>query len=230
VWKWRVTTDPLPSENEPATQGEAVPHGAQVLRSQDPAGPHVPLEFPPRRSVLAAKLLGLFVVSVLSGFSILARVVDEAKVTGQPLIGWILGLLVACAAVAAPWLVVLDEMRSGSIESRTIDALSKMVQDTEDASNALLKSANKADELADGMFLRGEGMANTAQDKYDRRRLEAENIILTARSLHTSTGRYALEEGDMSASPEARDVLAPLFTLDTSQLYKAMERMRKLRV
>lgn len=217
VWKWRISIGNTPAE--PEQQKGADPKPEKVEKSESP-------EFPPRRSTLMAKLLGLVVVSVLSGFSILVRVITEAKEIDMPVLGWVVGLLVGTAAVVAPWLVVIDEMRSGSLETKTIRALTKMVQKTEDDANNLLKQASAQETSATNLYNRAERLNKDAQDFYGGKRAEAEKIIYTARAMHTRTGRYAADRDDLSGPPESRDSLEPLFALDTSALEKLLGRMR----
>jgi len=211
VWKWKVTA-PVASRPEVPARSVAAP---------TPAG-----EFPPRKLLLVSKLLGLGVVSVLSGFSILIRVVTEADGIGHPLIGWCLGLLVGVAAAAAPWLVVIDEMRSGSIETRTVDALTKMVQDVENASTSHMEKAGDYDERAADLYQRATKAVNATRGRCESRRARAEKIILTARSLHTGAGRYAVAEEDINTPTGTRDVLGPIFDMDTTRLNEALGRMR----
>lgn len=210
AWKWKVTA--------PVT---ATPETPPEVPAPTPAG-----EFPPRKMLLVAKLLGLFVVSVLSGLSILVRVVTEANGIGHPAIGWILGLLVGVAAVAAPWLVVFDEMRSGSIEKRTVDALTTMVQEIENASTNHAEKAGSYEERAADLYQRAKRAINATKGSYGSRRAQAEKIILTARSLHTGAGRYAVTPEDVNTSTGTHDVLGPVFDLDMTQLNEALGRMR----
>lgn len=204
AWQWKVTVPLEPRPGEPAHDAGA--------------------EFPPRKAMLVAKLLGLFVVSVLSGFSILMRIVNEATGVGNPVVGWVLGLLVGVAAVVAPWLVVIDEMRSGSIEVRTVDALTKMVQGVENLRTRHLRAAEKNEDRVATLFWKAESAVTAAESGRAARRAQAEKIILMARSLHTGAGRYAFEPAgaDESADP---DVLAPLFDADLSALGRALARL-----
>jgi hypothetical protein len=60
----------------------------------------------------------------------------------------------------------------------------------------------------------------------ESRRARAEKIILTARSLHTGAGRYAVAEEDINTPTGTRDVLGPIFDMDTTRLNEALGRMR----
>lgn len=180
---------------------------------------------PPGKAVLVGKLLGLLVVSLLSGFSILMRIVTEATGAGSPVVGWVVGLLVGVAAFAAPWLVVIDEMRSGSIEVQTVDALTRMVQGVEDASDRHQQVAEKKEERAANLYQRAGSAVGAAESRHNARKAAAADIILQARSLHTGAGRYAVESTDLDGAPQERDVLAPLFEMDISALGRALARL-----
>jgi hypothetical protein len=179
----------------------------------------------PGKAVLWGKLLGLLAVSLLSGFSILMRVITESKDADLPVVGWAVGLLVGVAAFAAPWLVVIDEWRSGSIEVQTVDALTRMVQGVEDTSDRHQQEAEKKEERAAKLYQRAESAAGAAESKHNARRAMAEEIILQARSYHTDAGRYAVEPTELDGSPQGRNVLAPLFEADISALGRALARL-----
>jgi len=179
-------------------------------------------EFPPRKSLLWAKLLSLAAVSVGSGVSIAARVLDQAKGFGSTL-AWTLAIIVALAAVTGPWLVVLDEMRSGSLEVRTVEALTKMVQDVEDACTDHEKKADDLEKQRDALQGRAEDAIADIETAYGPSRARAKSLIYRARSLHGAAGGYAMDPDD----PTIPDYLAPHFDLDLAPLDDALRRLQK---
>jgi hypothetical protein len=213
VWEARATARPAGDggAGKPDSEGAPTPW---------------PGEFPPRKATLIAKMLGLFVVSVLSGLSILTRVVEEATQIDNPVLGWVLGILVACAAVLAPWLVVIDQMRSGSLEIRTIDALTKIVQESNDAVLKSEEAAAKEKERAASLYARAKKIGQTEGSVVDKKAAFVEKVVTMARSLHQRSGRLALlpdsAEGQGGVAPET---LAGAIRADKSAVDEALKRL-----
>jgi len=215
VWEARATARPAVPRTgdggagEPERAGSATPW---------------PGEFPPRKATLIAKMLGLFVVSVLSGLSILTRVVEEATRIDNPVLGWVLGILVASAAVLAPWLVVIDQMRSGSLEIRTIDALTKIVQESSDAVMKTEEAAAEEKERAASLYAKAKKIGQTQGSAVDRKAAFVEKVVTMARSLHQRSGRLALLP-DSSEGSVAAETLAGALRADKSAIDEALERL-----
>jgi hypothetical protein len=211
VWEWRAT-------EAPPTSGPPEPDGLAPTRSG----------FPPRKAMLTAKMLALFVVSTLSGISILTRILEEAMKIGNPVLGWVLGILVCMAAVVAPWLVVLDEMRSGSIEVRTIEALTRLTQDAHDAVVAHRRAAARHDKTADALYRDAETLELNQKRANIKNAVLVRKITAKARSLHARSGRFALVTGGDPAYPSAVPAtLVNTLEIDTSKVQEAVQRMRK---
>jgi hypothetical protein len=147
---WRVTEAPLPT---PGSPGPVRPAPAKS-------------DFPPKQATLIARMLALFVVSTLSGISILTRIVEEAITINNPVLGWILGILMCIAVVVAPWLVVLDEMRSGSAGVRTIEAITRLTKDAHDTEATHHLAAAQHDKRADTWYRNAERLV-TPERRYD---------------------------------------------------------------
>jgi hypothetical protein len=209
VWQTRVTanqrenTEQEPEDERPTAEG----------RSDD---------FPAPRLMLKAKMVSLAVVSILSGFSILTRVVEEAMKIHQPVLGWVLGLLVAAAAVIAPWLVVIDEMRSGSVETRTIEALTRMVQDLEQQGSAHEDNASRHEADAANCQRQAEGVKDEVGSEQTSAGSLAQKIIFMARSMHGAAGHVAVEPDSSADHTQLSDFFRP----STAVLDAALARMK----
>ncbi|MFC9250016.1 hypothetical protein [Amycolatopsis thailandensis] len=217
VWQSRVTTNELdtPQRDDPGQDEGEQGEQQQALTATNG-------EFPAPRLMLKAKMVSLGVVSVLSGFSILTRVVEEAEKIHQPLLGWVLGLLVAAAAIVAPWLVVIDEMRSGSVETRTIDALTKMVQDLDSQSSTYTDNAAKSEAEAANCQREAEGIRDEVALEDTPAANGAQKVIYMARSMHGAAGHIAAEPDESAGRTELGDFFRP----PSNVLNDALSRMK----
>jgi hypothetical protein len=144
-----------------------------------------------------------------------------ANVSTGPL-GVMIGILVGLAAFLAPWLIVMNLMRGGSLETRTIDVLTAMVRDIEATVTDHEKAATQADQQAE--------QTRQSADRAHTAELEAamsttavmRQIVELARSFHAEAGRYAL--ADNAPVPEPYVSMRSAIATDTSAIDRAMRR------
>ncbi|MFJ1768430.1 hypothetical protein ACIOD2_49495 [Amycolatopsis sp. NPDC088138] len=179
-------------------------------------------EFPNPKNLLYVKAGSLFAVSLTTAISIATRIIHPTSTFHAGPVEWMVGIGLGIFAFLAPWLIVWNRMRSGSLEVRTIESLTKLVRDAEAVVTGHEKAAVEADERA----------AKVRQSA-DRSRLDelqaamapsgaAMQIIDLARSYHGQAGLHAIDENTPVEPPfvSTRSVLAT----DTSAIDEAMKR------
>ncbi len=98
-------------------------------------------EFPPRSAVVAAGSVTLSTLSVLSGVSIFVRIVSEGSFADSAGLAATVGLVLAVAATAAPWILVQQEAYDGSPATRRLAGLTRVDAQAEAERIAARRSA-----------------------------------------------------------------------------------------
>lgn len=179
-------------------------------------------EFPRPKNILYVKAAGLFAVSSVTAVSITTRIIHPTSNVSTGPVGVMIGVLLGVAAFIAPWLIVSNRMRSGSLEVRTIDALTKLMRETEAVVSGHEKVAADAEVRAEKLR-QSAGRARIGElDAAMAMAETAKQAVDLARSHHRQAGRYAIDENLPAASPfvSLRSVLA----IDTSAIDEAMRR------
>ena len=149
-------------------------------------------EFPPARLVLYIKLVSLFVVSAMVGISVATRIIQPSASVNTGPLGVLIGILVGLTAFLAPWLIVMNLMRSGSLDTRTIDVLTAMVRDIDATASDHAKTAIHADQQAEQARQSAQRARTTELESAMNMTATTRQIVELARSIHTDAGRYAI--------------------------------------
>lgn len=204
-----------------AVSGRA-PGCAESTDGDDAANPLPVREFPSARLMLYAKLACLFVVSTMVAVSIATRIMHPTATVSTGLLGVMIGILVGFAAFLAPWLIVMNLMRSGSLETRTIDTLTAMVRDIEATVTDHEKAAVQADQQAEHVRQSAERAQIAEFESAMNITAATRQIVELARSFHTEAGRFALADNAVVDDPylSMRSAIAT----DSSAIDKAKQR------
>jgi hypothetical protein len=192
------------------------------LRATGDRTPSTGKEFPKPRPVLYAKLISLAMVSALAACSIALRVIHPTADYSTGPLGVMIGTLIGLAAFLAPWVIVLNRMRSGSLEVRTVDALTEMVREVEDAVTRHEKSAVLADQRATKLRQSADSARSGELQSAMDRTAATRQVIELARSYHGQAGRLAIDNNAVVADPYVS--MQSVLATDTSVIDEAMKR------
>lgn len=173
-----------------ATSGGGTANGL----SRDDADEPAPREFPSTKGLLYVKLAGLFIVSGLTATSIVIRIMHPTDTVSTGGRGLVIGLMVGLAAFMAPWLVVLNCMRSGSLEVRTIEDLTNAMTEIDDAVTKHEKAIVETQERASNLRAAAEQSQDAGRKSTDELWNICQRVLDLARSYHRAAGRYAIDE------------------------------------
>jgi hypothetical protein len=179
AWQIRVTS-----------AGAAVEDG----RHEEKAEPGGKGEFPAAKNLLYAKLAGLVTVSGTVAVSIATRIMHPTGSVSTGWLGIVIGVMVGLAAFLAPWLIINNRMRSGSLEVQTIEALTDGLTEINDAVARHEKAASQATERATKVRAAADKSQGAARRSADELWSTCEMILELARSDHRQAGRYAISD------------------------------------
>lgn len=151
-------------------------------------------EFPPSRGLLYLKLSSLAVVSGTVAVSVATRIMQPTATVNTGPLGVVIGIMVGLAAFLSPWLIVVNRMRSGSLEVQTVEALSEAMAQIDDAAIRHEDAAAKAVEDAAKVRAIAERTQKTGRLSNEALWGACERVIELARSYHGKAGRYALRD------------------------------------
>ena len=195
----------------------AAPHASDDQATAPPAQ-----EFPPARLMLYIKLVSLFVVSAMVGISVATRIIQPSASVNTGPLGVLIGTLVGLTAFLAPWQIVMNLMRSGSLETRTIDVLTAMVCDIDATASAHAKTAIHADQQAEQARQSAQRARTTELESAMNMTATTRQIVELARSFHTDAGRYAIADNTPVDGPYVS--MQTAIATDTSAIDSALRR------
>jgi hypothetical protein len=186
----------------------------------EPEGPS--REFPQPKNLLHVKATGLFAVSSATALSIATRIIRPTSTVSTGSVGVMIGVLLGIAAFIAPWLIVWNRMRSGSLEVRTIDALTELMREADAVISGHERSAADSEARAAKLRQAAERAWIGELDAAMATARTARQVVDLARSHHRQAGRYAIDENRPVAAPflSPRSVLAT----DTSAIDEVLRR------
>ncbi|MEU4739153.1 hypothetical protein AB0G02_01655 [Actinosynnema sp. NPDC023658] len=211
AWQRRAVGQPRRT-TEPGSEDDGQP-----IPAESDAG-----EFPGSKFLLRTKLVSLMVVSAMVAVSIAIRVIQPTPSTTPTPLGWVIGLMLGVVAFLAPWAIVFNRLKSGTLEVRTIEELTTVLRDAETAVAGHEKAAGTAADQA--------AAAHQQADHAQRSGLRAamnltdttREVVDLARSHHGQAGVLAIND---SVTPDSRYVaIREMLATSTSAIEQAMKR------
>jgi hypothetical protein len=189
------------------------PNGSKKLNSR---------EFPGTKSLLYVKLATLLVVSAIAGISVGLRVVhpsDQVNSLGSnaPIVASLVGL----AFFIGPWIFVLVRMKSGSLEVRTIDELTKAIADVDKGFSAKQEAATLTQAQADNAQQAGARSPDSELVSAGTAANTVRQLIAFGRAQHRQAGKYALDD---TTGTEPASLLDNILKMDTTPVDEARKR------
>jgi hypothetical protein len=180
-------------------------------------------EFPGTKPLLYAKLVALLMVSAMAGISVGLRVVhpsDQVNSLGSN--APIIAILVGLAVFIGPWIYVMVRMKSGSLEVRTIDDLTKAIADVDKEFSAKQGAATAAQAQADKAKQAGARNAESGPVSAGAAANTVKQLIAFARAHHREAGKYAIDDGAMDTEP--LPLLDDILKMDTTSVNEVRKR------